>query len=82
MIDKISDQEFKNGIVTIDLKTLKWIAYKSKPLIAKFVDFVQDLIKTKKKITQENIGYEMFDSYVSVMKLKALAEAQEVSNSY
>ncbi len=79
IIDKIGDQEFKNGIVTIDLKKLKWIAYKSKPLIAKFVGFVKDLIKTKKKITQENIGHEMFDSYVSVMKLKALAEAQEAS---
>jgi len=79
IIDKIGDQEFKNGIVTIDLKKLKWIAYKSKPLIAKFVGFVKDLIKTEKKITQENIGHEMFDSYVSVMKLKALAEAQEAS---
>ncbi len=77
IIDKIGDQEFKNGVVTINLKALKWIAYKSKPIVAKFVDVIRNLIIKEKEINQENIGYEMFDSYVSVMKLKTLAEAQE-----
>ncbi len=79
IIDKVGDQEFKNGIMTINLKELKWLSYKSQPIVAKFIDFVRKLIQTEKKITKENIAYEMFDSYVSVMKLKVLAESEEAS---
>jgi hypothetical protein len=77
IIDKIGDQEFKNGILTINLETLKWLAYRGQPIVAKFIGIIRDLIETEDKITKENIGYEMFDSYVSVMKLKALAESEE-----
>jgi hypothetical protein len=79
IVDKVGDQEFKNGIMTVNLKTLKWLSYKSQPMVAKFIDFIRKLIQTEKKITKENIGYEMFDSYVSVMKLKTLAESEEAS---
>jgi hypothetical protein len=79
IIDKVGDQEFKNGIITINLKALKWLAYKSQPIVAKFVGFIRKLIQTEEKITKENIAYEMFDSYVSVMKLKALAESEKAS---
>jgi hypothetical protein len=79
IIDKVGDQEFENGIITINLKALKWLAYKSQPIVAKFVGFIRKLIQTENKITKENISYEMFDSYVIVMKLKALAESEEAS---
>jgi len=79
IIDKIGDQEFKNGIVTINLKALKWLSYQGQSIVAKVVGFIRDLIETENKITRENIGYEMFGSFVSVMKLKALAEAQEAA---
>ena len=82
VVNKIGEQEFEEPLMTIDLQKVKWLAYRTKPLIdalfkplKELIDWVIGLItkKGKKsgKLDPNDLGSLMFEAYMSINGIKA-----------
>jgi hypothetical protein len=59
--------QWRNGIISIDLNQLKWIVYKDKSWLVRWINRV--LGRDRKILTPEMIGNELFESYIALQKI-------------
>jgi hypothetical protein len=62
-----ANAQWRNGIISIDLNQLKWIVYKDKSWLVRWIDRV--LGRDRKILTPEIIGNELFESYIALHKI-------------
>jgi hypothetical protein len=66
VITQIGDLRFEDGIIKIDLKKLRWLAFTKKSSWEGFLDKI--LKRDTKRINKDNIGFIIFESFNNLIQ--------------